>query len=86
MTMRRIVGSIVKNKASSGKWLISEAIFDTVRVYIYFSSDEVDKVLKVDYHHMVEEQYGLGEARKLRRNLVETHIKMQENVKSKLAT
>ena len=35
MTMRKIVSSIVKNQASSGKWLISEAIVDTVRVYIY---------------------------------------------------
>ena len=29
MTMRQIVGSIVKNQASGGKWLISEAIVDT---------------------------------------------------------
>ena len=34
-TMQRIVVSIVKNKAYGGKWLISEAIVDTVRVYIY---------------------------------------------------
>ena len=35
MTIQRIVGSIVKNQASGWKWLISEEIFDTVRVYIY---------------------------------------------------
>ena len=35
-TMRQIVGSIVKNKASGGKWLISEEIVDTVRLYILF--------------------------------------------------
>ena len=34
--MRHIVGSIVKNQAYGGKWLISEAIVDTVRIYIYF--------------------------------------------------
>ena len=34
---------------------------------------------------MVEEQDGLSEARYLRRNLDETHMKMQENVRSKLA-
>ena len=32
MTMRHIVVSIVKIQASGGKWLISEAIVDTVRV------------------------------------------------------
>ena len=47
MTMRRIVGSIVKNQASGEKWLISEAIVDTVRVYIYLSGDEVNEVLKL---------------------------------------
>ena len=32
MTMRQIVLSIVKNQASGGKKLVSEAIADTVRV------------------------------------------------------
>ena len=58
MTMRKIVGSIVKNQASGGKWLISEAIVDTVRVYIYCYGDEVDDVLKVELEQMVEEQDG----------------------------
>ena len=53
MTMRHIVGSIVKNQASGGKWLISEEIVDTVRVYIYFSGYDVDEVLKVELEHMV---------------------------------
>ena len=35
MTMWQIVSSIVNNQASGGKWLISESIIDTVRVYIY---------------------------------------------------
>ena len=35
VTMRQIVGSIVKNQASSDKWLIYEVIVDTVMVYIY---------------------------------------------------
>ena len=39
MNMRHIVGSIVKNQASGGKWFIYEAIIDTARVYIYCSSD-----------------------------------------------
>ena len=47
-TMRQIVGSIVKNKASGGKWLISEEIVYTVRLYIYCSGDEVDEVLNVE--------------------------------------
>ena len=47
MTMRYIVGIIVKKQASGGKWLISEVIFDTVSVYIYCYSDELDEVLKV---------------------------------------
>ena len=45
--MWQIVGSIVKNQASGGKWLISEAIVDTVRVYIYLSGDDVSGVFKV---------------------------------------
>ena len=48
MTMPCIVDSIVKNQASGGKCLISEAIVDTARVYIFCSRDEVDKVLKVE--------------------------------------
>ena len=35
MTIRRIVGSIVKNQDSGEKWLISEAIVDPIRVCIY---------------------------------------------------
>ena len=41
--------------------------------------------MKVDLDQMAEEQDGLGEARHLRRKLEETHTKMWENVKSKLA-
>ena len=84
MTMRKIVGSIVQNQASSGKWLISEAIVDTMKVYIYFSGDDMDEVLKVELYQMVEEKDGLSEARQTRRNLEETHIKIQEIVKIKL--
>ena len=47
MTMRQIVSNIVKNQASGEKWLISEAIVDTVRVYICLSGDEVNEVLKL---------------------------------------
>ena len=32
----------------------------------------------------MEDQDGLAEARQLRRNLEDTHMKLQENVKSKL--
>ena len=39
-----------------------------MRVYIYFSGDDVYKVLKVELDHMVEERGGLGEARQMRRN------------------
>ena len=85
MTMRRIVGSIFKNQASGGKWLISEEIVDTARVYIYCSGDQVGEVLKVALEQMAEEKDGLGEARQERRNLEETHMKMKEIVKSKLA-
>ena len=54
MIMQRIVGSIVKNQASGGKWLIYEAIVDTVRVYIYCSSYELDGVLNVYLEPIVE--------------------------------
>ena len=39
MNIRRVIGIIVKNQASGGKWLVSEAIVDTVSVYIYCSGD-----------------------------------------------
>ena len=42
MTMRRIIGSIVKKQSSGGKWLISEKIVDTMRLYIYCSGGKVD--------------------------------------------
>ena len=65
ITMSKIVGGIVTNQASCGKWLISEAIVDTVRVYIYCSGDELDEVLKAGLGHMVEEHNSSGEARQI---------------------
>ena len=59
-TMRQIVGSIVKNKASGGKWLIIEEIVDTMRLYIYCSGDEVDEVFNAEMENMANEQDGLG--------------------------
>ena len=55
-----------------------EAIVDTARFYIYCSGNEVDEVWRVKLDQMVEDHDGLGEARKLKRNLEETHLKMQE--------
>ena len=75
MIMRQIVGSIVKNQASGGKWLISEAIVDTASLYIYCSGDEVDEVLKLELDHMMENQDGSGEAIQTRRDLEDTHTK-----------
>ena len=69
MNMRHSFGSIVKTQAPGGKWLVSEANVDTVRVYIYFYGDEVYEVLKVKLDQIVEEKDGLEEARQLRRNL-----------------
>ena len=83
-TMRRIVGSIINNQASGGKWLLSEAILDTVRVYIYCYVGEVNEVMKVELYRMVEEQDGLGEEINLSRNLEKTHMKIRGNMKSKL--
>ena len=76
MTTRRIIGSSIKNQASGGKWLISEANFYTVRVYICCSDDEVDEFLKLGLDQMVEDQDGLGDSIQLRRSLEETHKKM----------
>ena len=45
----------------------------------------MDEVLKVELDHMVEEQYGSGEAIHMRRNLEETHTKIRGNVRTKLA-
>ena len=84
MTMWQIVSSIVNNQASGGKWLISESIIDTVRVYIYWYGDDVDEVLNMELEHMVEYQGGLAEARQMIRNLEETHMKIWENVRIKL--
>ena len=85
MTMQQIVGSIVKNQASGGNWLIYEAIVDTMRVYIYICGDELYEGLNVEFEQMVEEKDGSGEAKYRRGNLEETHKKMRENVKSKQA-
>ena len=83
--MRRIFGSIVKDKVSCGKCLIYEAIVDTMRVYIYICGDDLYEGLNVEFEQMVEEKDGSGEAKYRRGNLEETHKKMRENVKSKLA-
>ena len=53
MNIRKIVGSIVKNQASGGKWIIPEAIADIGRGHLYFSGDEFDEVLNVDLYQMV---------------------------------
>ena len=47
MAMWKIIGIIVKNLASGGKWLVSDMIVDSFRVYIYWSGDDVDEMLKV---------------------------------------
>ena len=85
MTMHRTVGSIVKNQASGGKWLISEEITDTVKVYIYCSGDEADAFLMAELDQLIEYKDGLAEDRQLIRNLEETHMRMWENSKIKLA-
>ena len=45
----------------------------------------MDEVLKGDLEQMPEEQDGLEEAKQLRRNLEEKHVKKRENVKRKIA-
>ena len=45
----------------------------------------MDEVLKGDLEQMPEEQDGLEEAKQLRRNLEEEHVKKRENVKRKIA-
>ena len=84
MNKRKIVGSIVKNQASGTKGFISESIFDTVMFYIYCSGDEVYEVLKLELDQILEEQDGPGEAIQTRRNLKDTHMITQENVRRKL--
>ena len=54
-TMRQIAGSIINNQASGGNWLISEAIVDNMRVYVYCYGYEVDDILNMELEHMVEE-------------------------------
>ena len=48
---------------------------DTVRVYFYCSGGEVDEVPKLELNHMVEYQYGLGEARQQMINMEESNKK-----------
>ena len=45
----------------------------------------MDEFLKVDLYQMVEDKDGALEARKMGRYLEEAHMKMQGNVKRKLA-
>ena len=56
-----------------------------MRVYKYCSGDELDEVLKVELDQMVGDQDGSGEARKLRSNLEEMHMKIWKSVKIKMA-
>ena len=77
-TMQKIFGGIIKNQTSGGKWLVSEAIMDTVRVYVYCSGDDVDDLTKVELDHIVEEQDGSGSARQLRRKNYENAGKCEE--------
>ena len=77
MTMRQIVGSDVKNQSSGGKWLISQSIVHTVRVYIHFCDNDMDEIFKVQLYQMLEDQDGLGNDINLRRNLEETQMKIR---------
>ena len=77
MTMHRIGGSFVENKASGGKWLVSESIFHIVSVYIYCSGADWDEVFKVKFYQMVEYQYGLVRSIQMRSNLEETYMQMR---------
>ena len=43
------------------------------------------EVLKAELDYMIGDQDSSGENRHLRRNLEETHMKIRENVKKKLA-
>ena len=45
----------------------------------------MDEVLRMELYKMVEDQDGTVDARQLGRNLEETHMKIRENVNSKLA-
>ena len=45
----------------------------------------MDEVLKVELNQVVEDQDALGEAIHPRKNLKDTHMKIWENVKSKMA-
>ena len=56
-----------------------------MRVYVYLFGDQVDEFFNAELEQMVEEKDGLGEAREMRRNLEETHIKIKNFLKSKLA-
>ena len=82
-SMKRIVGSIVLNQCSGKEWLLSEAIVDLVRIYNYFSGDDVDDVTK-HLDTMVEERVNSPDAENLRSNLLEVHSKMRSRVNEKL--
>ena len=56
-----------------------------MRVYVYLFGDQVDEFFNAELEQMVEEKDGLGEAREMRSNLEETHIKIKKILKSKLA-
>ena len=53
---------------------------DLVRIYNYFSGDDVDDVTK-HLDAMVEERVNSPDAENLRSNLIEVHSKMRYRVK-----
>ena len=63
INMRHIVGSIVKDQASVGNWLIYASIVDTLRFYIYCFGEGGDGVFRVELYQMLEYQDGFIEAR-----------------------
>ena len=82
-SMKRIVGRIFLNQCSGKDWLLSEAMVDLVRIYNYFTGDDIDDVTK-HLDTMVEERGNSSDVENLRSNLLELHSKMRSRVKEKL--
>ena len=82
--MKKIVGRIFLNQFSGKEWLLSEAIVDLVRIYIYWSGDDADDNVSKHLDTMVEERGNSPDAENLCSNLFELHFKMTYRVKDNI--
>ena len=69
--MNNIIGSIILNQCYGKEWILSEDIVDLVRIYTYFSGDDVNEDVSKHLDTKVEKRGNSQDAENLHNDLLE---------------